>query len=170
MKLFKCFLSVIFVLLMTASSNSNDTDVKRQWSSYRGSYANGILDNTSVPEKWDIEEGTNIRWKADIPGLGLSNPILWEDRLFITTAISQTDNSLLRAGGYVSSDPVEDTSVHDFMVYCYNSTTGDLLWEKTAYTGVPKVKRHPKATHANCTPATDGKHLVVFFASEGLYC
>ncbi|MCK5701556.1 MAG: PQQ-binding-like beta-propeller repeat protein, partial [Cyclobacteriaceae bacterium] len=124
----------------------------------------------AIPEKWDVEKGTNIKWKADIPGLGLSCPILWEDRLFITSAISKTDNSLLRAGGYVSSDPVEDTSIHDFNVYCYNSKTGDLLWEKTAYSGVPKVKRHPKATHANCTPATDGKHLVVFFASEGLYC
>lgn len=170
MKLFKSFLYVILVFLMTSFLNSNDTDVKRQWSSYRGYYANGILDNTAIPEKWDLEEGTNIKWKADIPGLGLSCPILWEDRLFITSAISQTDNSLLRAGGYVSSDPVEDTSIHDFNVYCYNSKTGDLLWEKTAYTGVPKVKRHPKATHANCTPATDGKHLVVFFASEGLYC
>ena len=126
---------------MAACSKSSDTDVKRQWSSYRGYYANGILDNTTIPEKWDIE-----------------------------TAISQSDNSLLRAGSYVSSNPVEDSSVHDFKVYCYNNKTGELLWEKTAYTGIPKVKRHPKATHANCTPATDGRHLVVFFASEGLYC
>jgi len=170
MKVFKCSLFVISALLMTACFNSNDTDVERQWSSYRGYYANGILDNTSIPEKWDIEKGTNIKWKAEIPGLGLSCPVLWEDKLFITTAISQTDNTLLRAGSYVSSDPVEDTSIHDFVVYCFNNNTGDLLWEKTAYTGVPKVKRHPKATHANCTPATDGKHLVVFFASEGLYC
>ena len=170
MKLFKFFLFVIPVLLMSAYFNSNETDVTRQWSSYRGYYASGILDNTSIPEKWDVEKGTNIKWKAEIPGLGLSSPVLWEDKLFITTAISQTDNTLLRAGSYVSSDPVEDTSIHDFVVYCFNNNTGDLLWEKTAYTGVPKFKRHPKSTHANCTPATDGTHLVVFFASEGLYC
>ena len=170
MKVFKWFLFVIPVLLMSVYFNSNETDVTRQWSSYRGYYASGILDNTSIPENWDVEKGINIKWKADIPGLGLSSPVLWEDKLFITTAISQSDNTLLRAGSYVSSDPVEDTSIHDFVVYCFNNNTGDLLWEKTAYTGVPKVKRHPKSTHANCTPATDGKHLVVFFASEGLYC
>lgn len=170
MKLFKFFFCIIFVLSMAACSNSDNTDAKRQWPSYRGYYANGILDNTTIPEKWDVEKGTNIKWKTDIPGLGLSCPILWEDKLFITTAVSQTDNSILEAGAYVSSNPVEDNSVHDFMVYCYNNKTGDLLWEKIAYTGVPKVKRHPKATHANCTPACDGKHLVVFFASEGLYC
>jgi len=170
MTLFKCFLFVIPVLLMSAFFNSNETDVTRQWSSYRGYYANGILDNTSIPEKWDVEKGTNIQWKAEIPGLGLSSPVLWEDKLFITTAISQTDNTILRAGAYVNSDPVDDSSIHDFKVYCFNNKTGDLFWEQTAYTGVPKVKRHPKSTHANCTPATDGTHLVAFFASEGLYC
>ncbi|RLD75707.1 MAG: pyrrolo-quinoline quinone, partial [Bacteroidetes bacterium] len=66
--------------------------------------------------------------------------------------------------------PVDDNSEHDFNLYCADKRTGKILWEKTSYTGVPKVKRHPKATHANCTPATNGKYVVAFFASEGLYC
>jgi outer membrane protein assembly factor BamB len=57
-----------------------------------------------------------------------------------------------------------------FKVLCLDRNTGKVLWEKTAHTGVPKIKRHPKSSHANPTPATDGKHLVAFFGSEGLYC
>lgn len=144
--------------------------VERQWQSYRGYYANGILDNTTLPENWDIETGENIKWKVEIPGLALSCPVVWGDKLFVTSAISNSDSELLRAGSYVSSEPVEDESVHEWVVYCFNSKTGEKEWQKTAHTGVPMVKRHPKSTHANCTPATDGKHVLAFFGSEGLYC
>jgi outer membrane protein assembly factor BamB len=56
------------------------------------------------------------------------------------------------------------------MVYCYDKNTGKLLWQQTSYKGVPKIKRHPKSTHANTSLATDGKVVVAFFGSEGLYC
>ena len=164
------FLLNTLIFLIVGSSSGQDIPAERQWSSYRGYYASGVLDNTSLPESWDIAKGKNIRWKVDVPGLGLSGPVTWGDKIFLTTAISKSDTSKLRAGAYVSSDPVADESVHDWKVYCYNKKNGNMIWEKTAYTGVPKVKRHPKSTHANCTPATDGMHLVVFFASEGLYC
>jgi outer membrane protein assembly factor BamB len=55
-------------------------------------------------------------------------------------------------------------------VYRIEKKTGRILWSKTAHEGVPKIKRHPKSTHANPTPATDGKHVVALFGSEGLYC
>lgn len=157
------------ILSFSYSQNANFVP-ERQWPSYRGYYSTGILENTSIPDNWNIQDGTNVLWKADLHGLGLSSPVIWGDKLFVTTAISKEDNSILRAGAYVSSNPVDDKSVHDWNVYCYNNKTGELIWERTSYTGVPKVKRHPKSTHANCTPATDGKYLVVFFASEGLYC
>ncbi len=168
MKLFQSLLS-IFILIVLISCSKN-IDKERQWPSYRGYYSSGVLDNTSFPDQWDVEEGTNIKWKVDVPGLALSCPIVWGDKLFVTTAVSETDNTLLRAGSYVNSNPVEDESVHNWIVYCFDNETGDIIWEKTAFTGVPKVKRHAKSTHANCTQATDGKHLVTFFGSEGLYC
>ena len=59
---------------------------------------------------------------------------------------------------------------HDFRVFCLDKKGGKILREKTAYHGIPKTKRHIKATHANCTPATDGRHVVALFGSEGLYC
>ena len=74
----------------------------------------------------------------------------------------------LRALG-VAIDSVDDDSVHRFKVYALDKRSGEILWERTAYEGVPKIKRHTKASHANSTPATDGKHVVAFFGSEGLY-
>ncbi len=56
------------------------------------------------------------------------------------------------------------------MVYCIDKNSGSVLWEEEAYRGIPMVKRHPKSSHANTTIATDGKHVVAFFGSEGLYC
>jgi outer membrane protein assembly factor BamB len=112
----------------------------------------------------------NIRWKTEIPGLGLSSPVIWGDRLFITTAISKSDNKGIKPGIYGDGMPVPDSSVHDWKVICIDKNTGKTIWDRTAFTGVPKIKRHPKSTHANTSVATDGKYAVAFFGSEGLYC
>jgi outer membrane protein assembly factor BamB len=172
MSMKKAISFISFIILITSSgcSQNAETDPARQWPSYRGYYSTGVLDNTNIPDTWDVETGENILWKVDVPGLALSCPVVWGDKLFITTAISESDGELLRAGKYVSSDPVNDKSVHDWLVYCFDRNTGEKIWERKAYTGIPEVKRHPKSTHANSTVATDGEHVVAFFGSEGLYC
>ena len=76
----------------------------------------------------------------------------------------------MTVGLYGDIDAVEDESEHEFKLYCINKNTGEIIWDKLVYKGVPKVKRHTKASHADCTPATDGKHIVAFFGSQGLYC
>jgi outer membrane protein assembly factor BamB len=65
--------------------------------------------------------------------------------------------------------PDKDVSKHIWKVYCLDKKSGKILWERVAYEGIPKVKRHTKATQANSTPATDGKRLVVLFGAEGLF-
>src|SRR5262249_36551166 len=128
------------------------------WPSFRGRNANGTADGQMPPTSWDVEKGVNVVWKTPIPGLGHSCPIIWGDRIFITTAISGDPNSKLRAGQYGDVDSVNDSSVHTWRVYCLHKYSGKILWEQTAQTGVPKIKRHPKGSHANPTPATDGRH------------
>ena len=140
------------------------------WPTFRGKDAAGIAEGFGTPISWNIEDGTNLAWKTDIPGLGHSSPIVWEDRVYLTTAVSGLENPELKVGLYGSIQPVEDETEHEFRVICLDKKTGKILWDKLAHKGVPKVKRHPKATHANSTPATDGKHLVAFFGSEGLFC
>jgi len=164
------FLFIFFFSIFTLSCQSRQTVEAADWPQFRGPHASGISEGYSIPAEWNAKTSQNIKWKAAIPGLGFSSPIVWEDRIFVTTAVSGKENPELKVGLYGSIDPVDDQSVHQWKVFCLNKNTGKILWEQTAHTGVPKVKRHPKSTHANCTPAADGKYLAVFFGSEGLYC
>ena len=161
---------LLAMAVVLQSGLSQPLDPERQWPSYRGYYANGVLDNADLPETWNVETGENILWKYRVPGLGLSSPIVWGDKLFITSAVSESDKEGFKTGMYGSIGSVDDESIHEWMVYCLDKNTGSLLWEKMAYKGVPKQKRHPKSSHANSTMATDGNYVVAFFGSEGLYC
>ena len=142
----------------------------RQWTAYRGRFSAGVLDNANLPESFDISKMVNVRWKTEIPGLGLSSPVIWENKIFITTAVSQADKAGFKPGIYGDVSPVRDSSVHEWKVLCIDKNSGKMIWEKTAYKGIPKMKRHPKSTHANTSVATDGKYVVAFFGSEGLFC
>jgi outer membrane protein assembly factor BamB len=140
------------------------------WPSFRGQGAAGIADGQFPPLTWDAAKNVNIRWKTPIPGLGHSCPIVWYDRIFVTTAVTRDGKAVLRIGQYGDVDSVNEPTEHTWRVYALDKSTGKIVWERTACKGVPKVKRHPKASHANPTPATDGTHIVVSFGSEGLYC
>jgi outer membrane protein assembly factor BamB len=141
----------------------------QNWPSFRGPNASGISDGQPLPTSWDAEKSVNILWKTPIPGLGHSSPVVWDDRVFVTTAISGAFKTT-----YNPKDddiqPALDESKHQWRVYCLNKRTGKIIWSQTACEGVPKVKRHIKATQANATPATDGRVVVASFGSEGLYC
>ena len=119
---------------------------------------------------WDAATSQNILWKTSIPGLGHSSPIVWGNRIYLSTAISGQEKPELKVGLYGDIASVKDDTSHRWIVYCLDKQSGKVVWEKTVYTGVPKVKRHPKSTHASATLATDGRNLVAFFGSEGLYC
>ena len=169
-KLNKCFLAVLIMLALVSSALAPKEKKGVNWPSFRGQYARGIAGNFSTPVSWSIDNSKNIKWKTPIPGLGHSSPIIWGNRIFVTTAISGKEDPELKVGLYGNIKPVDDETVHQWKVYCLDKNSGKILWEKLAYKGIPKVKRHPKSTHANSTPATDGKHVVAFFGSEGLYC
>lgn len=157
------------VIATLAALNFSAPTGDGNWPSFRGPDARGIA-TTAVPTTWNVETGENIRWKTSVPGLGHSSPVIWGDRIFLTSAISGDADPYLKVGLYGDIAPVTDTTAHKWMVYCFDKKSGKLLWERLAHEGVPAIKRHTKSTHANSTPATDGKHLVVFLGSEGLYC
>ncbi len=141
----------------------------QNWPSFRGASASGVADGTNPPVVWNAAEASNILWKTAIPGLGHSSPIIWGDRVFVTTAISSAAESPFVHGLTETAASAADTSKHTWRVYCLSKSTGRILWEKTVHEAIPKVKRHVKASHANPTPATDGKYLIISFGSEGLY-
>lgn len=162
----------LFILITFYSCNTltEEQDYMQQWPQFRGPFASGIVESTDLPDSWNVETGKNIKWKIEIPGLGHSCPTIWDNRIFITTAISGSGTDSLKVGLYGDIDDVKDLSVHEFKVFCFNKNTGKELWSKVARKGVPKTRRHTKSSQANPTPATNGKYVVAFFGSDGLYC
>lgn len=162
--------------LLYACLSSGAIGNAQQWPSFRGANASGVAEGQTPPTVWDAGKLLNIVWKTPIPGLGHSSPIVWGDRIFITTAISTNHQStfrrdvVTRQGEIINIDSSKDLSKHEWRVYSLDRRSGVINWMRTAYEGVPKTDRHMKNSHASSTPATDGRHVVVFFGSEGLYC
>ena len=126
----------------------------------------GIGDGAQLPAQWDLpraEHPVAYRFRARH-----SSPIVWDDLVFVTTAVSTDPNATFRRAlrrRYASPDRSE----HQWQVIALDRNTGKVRWTQTAYRGVPREKRHIKSTYANQTPATDGDTVVAFFGSQGLY-
>ncbi len=160
----------ILILGCTAAVQQSNGALESNWPSFRGHNASGIAEGFETPVSWDLPEKRNIKWCVEMPGLAHASPIIWDDRIFAVTAISGKSDPEMKVGLYGSIEPVEDETVHDYRVMCLDKHTGETMWDVLAHRGVPEVKRHPKSTHANSTPVTDGRHVVAFFGSEGVYC
>lgn len=160
-----------FWLFFLTQLSHSQLSAQENWPQFRGVEASGI-GSGSPPTEWNTETGDNIVWKTPIPGLAHSAPIVWGDRVFLTTCVNanakQTDLPTGWIGGTGKS--AEDVGDWTWQVICLDRKNGKVVWSKDVAKGKPEVKRHRKATHANCTPATDGKHVVAFFGSEGLFC
>lgn len=156
------------------SPSAADVTASDAWPSFRGRSASGVADGQHPPITWSIADDVKGQWKTPIPGLANSSPIVWGDRVFLTTAIATEPPSpsklRLSNPALARASPVEDQSKHAWCVYCLSLEDGKVVWQQTAHEGEPHVKRHPKSSFANATPVTDGRHMVAFFGSEGLYC
>ena len=162
--MFACCLSLLGFI-----SPGQAEDENINWPSFRGTHAAGVSEGSALPKKFDGRTGEGLKFKVKIPGLAHSSPIVWGKTLFLTTAVSRESGASFKPGLYGSGEASKDRTVHEWLIMCYDKRTGKLLWKKTATKGQPKDKRHVKATYANSTPATDGKHVVAFFGSEGFF-
>ncbi len=149
-------------------SRARETD-KGSWPSFRGPHASGIAEGQNLPDQWNAKTGQNILWRTPIPGLAHSSPIVWGNRIFVTTAVSSDPKASFRPGLYGDGDASKDRSPHRWIIYALDKRNGKILWERVAYQGEPLEKRHIKATYANSTPATDGRIVVAWFGSQGLH-
>ncbi len=128
------------------------------WPYWRGPKADGMAVG-AAPLRWSDTEG--IRWKATIPGSGLSSPVVWGDRIFLTTAVPTA-----AATGPARGRLVE----HRFVVLCYDRKTGAQIWERSARVATPHESHHSTyGSFASNAPVTDGRHVYAFFGSRGLY-
>jgi outer membrane protein assembly factor BamB len=157
-------IALSFLLLSLAAL----TAVAQNWPQFRGPKATGVAEGSTSAVNWDAGKSVNTLWKIEIPGLAHSSPVVWGNKIFVTTAITSGKDET-RFGLYGDVAPVKDDPKHTWKVIALDKRTGKILWERIASEGVPKVKRHPKSTHADSTPVTDGRYVIAMFGSEGLF-
>ncbi len=144
------------------------------WPQWRGPAAAGISESTSLPTTWS--PGNNIAWKIEVPGSGHSQPVIWGNHVFLTTAL---EGDLVEGAGavkhkmgetpFLHPDSVGATRKQTLKMLCYDAANGKLLWERTAFEGTPYDNRHKRNTYASPTVATDGTVAIAYFESMGLY-
>jgi len=131
--------------------------------------AAGVAEGQNLPDRWNGETGENVLWKTAVAGLAHSSPIVWRDRIFVTSAVSSRGGASFRPGLYGDGDASDDRSSQKWTLLAIDKHTGARLWERVAFEGVPVDKRHVKSTYASATPATDGRIVVASFGSQGVY-
>ncbi|MBO0857656.1 MAG: PQQ-binding-like beta-propeller repeat protein [Chloracidobacterium sp.] len=139
------------------------------WPSFRGSQAAGVTEKQNLPDRWDGRTGENILWRTPIPGLAHSSPVVWGSHIFLTSAVSSDPKASFKPGLYGDGDASQDRSSQRWIIYALDKRSGKILWERVAYEGAPREKRHMKSTYASSTPATDGRVVVAWFGSQGVY-
>lgn len=139
------------------------------WPSFRGPTASGVADGQRLPERWNGTTGDHILWRAEVPGLAHSSPVIWGDRVFVTSAVSSDPGATFKPGLYGDGDASADRSPHRWMIFAFDKRSGTKVWERVAHEGVPVEKRHIKSTYASATPATDGRVVVAWFGSHGVH-
>jgi outer membrane protein assembly factor BamB len=144
------------------------------WPQWRGPSGQGTSTETNLPSQWSTN--VNIKWKAAIPGRGHSSPIVWGNRIFLTTAVEGDlvpgAKAVKHMDGdkeYVHPDSIGADHKHQFKVVCIDRGTGKILWTQTAFEGTPYDDRHRKSSFASSTPTTDGNMVYAYFGTEGLY-
>lgn len=140
----------------------------QEWPQFRGPQASGQGTGKTVTD-WNVEEGKNILYKVSVPGLAHSSPIIVGDRIYLTTAVTDKKPEL-KLGLYGSIESVPKEGKQEWRLLAFERATGKLLFDRLGHAAEPRAGRHPKATQCNSTPATDGKYIVTFFGSEGLFC
>ena len=145
------------------------------WPQWRGPDGSGISSETNLPSEWSPTK--NIKWKTAIEGRAHSSPIVWGNKVFLTTAVEGAEVPGAKAvkhvlegdKDYVNPDSVGANRKHTFKVLCLDRESGKVLWTSTAWEGTPYDNRHRKSSYAASTPATDGKLVYEFFGTEGVY-
>jgi len=139
------------------------------WPMFRGPQATGVAAGEGLPVRWSATE--NVEWKSEIPGRGWSSPIVWGDRIFLTTAINTGNAPEAKKGLYLRGEqPEPPDTEHLWKVLCLDLESGKVLWDQTAHRGKPETPLHIKNTYATETPVTDGKRVYACFGNVGIFC
>jgi outer membrane protein assembly factor BamB len=151
------------MMLLLAVAAAND-----QWPQFRGPQSLGVAEDPHLPETWSATE--NVAWKTEIPGSGWSSPVVWGERIFVTSVISSAEGEKPKKGLYFGGERKAPVDEHRWMVYGVDFKTGKVRWEREVHRGVPPFSRHLKNSFASETPVTDGERVYAYFGNLGLFC
>ena len=118
------------------------------WSGWRGPSRNGVSADTGVPVKWSAE--SNVAWKTPLPGSGISNPIIFDNRVFVTAS--------------------DGKSLANLHVICLDRDTGEVHWQQRLWGTAPTRYHGNKSSMASPSPVTDGRHVWAFFGTGDVFC
>lgn len=142
----------------------------RYWPQWRGPLMTGVSPSAHPPVHWG--EDRNIKWKTPLPGLGHSTPVVWGDRIFLTTAapVGKPLDKPIPDSAPGAHDNYEVASHFKFSVLAIDRADGHVIWQKDVREALPHEGGHYTGSHASHSPVTDGRHLFAYFGSYGLYC
>lgn len=169
MKRVACVVLMFGVAVTLVSASTPEPQAGRDWPAFRGINGAGVANAGAAPTTWDVPKGAGVAWSTPLDGLGHSSPVIWGNQLCVTTAKSDTGDASMRLGLYGDIASVTDSTEHTWRLVCVDKRDGRKMFDTVIHRGVPIIKRHTKATHANSTLATDGSYLVAMLGSEGLF-
>src|SRR5262245_970604 len=157
--------AVIVIVTLSSVSASTEPSDERYWAQWRGPYATGVSQTANPPVEWS--ETKNVRWKIEIPGRGSASPVVWDNRIFLLTAVpvnSKGDDTHAPKGGVTPRD------LHRFLVLAIDRATGKVVWERTATEEQPHEASHQdNGTWASSSAITDGERVYAWFESRGMF-
>jgi hypothetical protein len=157
--------SIAVLHLGSSTPSAHDSPADRYWPQWRGPHADGTSPTANPPTEWS--ETKNVRWKIELPGRGQSSPIVWGDRVFVTTAIPV---GITGDAQHTPRGGLQPRGGHQFKLMALDRATGRIVWERVAREAEPHEAGHPEnSSWASSSPFTDGESLFAYFESFGLY-
>lgn len=169
--------SILLLALITfIAFNTTARSIGSNWPQWRGPEGQGISTDKNLPTEWS--DTKNVLWKVELPGKGFSQPIIWGNKVFLTTDIEggpapaahTPPKHMMGDKEFKHPEWYGQDKLHTFKTLCLDRDSGKILWEQTSYEGTVFDYRHKRGNYAAPTPVTDGKYVITYFGSEGVYC
>jgi outer membrane protein assembly factor BamB len=165
--------------LLAAVNPAADAPAARYWPQWRGPFMTGVAPHAKPPLEWS--ESKNVKWKVEIPGKGSATPAVWDDQIYVLTAVPTEKKGAAEKKEAVPAPAAPPSSggrprlsvppefVQRFTVLALRRSDGKTLWERVVREELPHEGTHPTGTWASASAVTDGERVFAHFGSRGLY-